>query len=159
MRRETGSGAGGGAEGSEPAGNAGKVLTALRDLGRPASAYDLLDRLRPQGVSAPTTVYRALKALMEMRLVHRLEALNAFVVCPHPRHADDVCLAVCEACGRVDEIDDPLLRQFVDGWCTAESFRLRRAAVELIGTCARCRQEAGASPGPADPDRRAEQDR
>jgi Fur family zinc uptake transcriptional regulator len=131
----------------EPVGNAGRVLAVLRELGRPISAYDLLDRLRPDGVSAPTTVYRALKALIDMRLVHRLEALNAYVVCAQPRHTADVCFAICEACGRVDEVDDQRLRQFVDDWCEAEGFLLSRSAVELIGTCAPCRRaDQGSSP-------------
>ena len=130
------------AYGKEPTGNAGRVLAVLRERGRPTSAYDVLDRLRPDGVSAPTTVYRALKALIEMRLVHRLEALNAYVVCPGPCHGDDVCFAICQECGRVDELHDPRLRQFVDGWCLAEGFRLSRTLVELIGTCAGCRGSA-----------------
>jgi len=125
---------------NEPAGNAGRVLAVLREFGRPISAYELLDRLRPDGVSAPTTVYRALKALIDMRLVHRLEALNAYVVCAHPRHVEDVCFAICEACGRVDEVDDQRLRRFVGDWCEAEGFLLSRSAVELIGTCAPCRR-------------------
>jgi Fur family zinc uptake transcriptional regulator len=124
---------------SEPVGNAGRVLAVLRELRRPTSAYDVLDRLRPNGVRTPTTVYRALKALIEMRLVHRLEALNAYVACAHPRHSDDVCFAICEACGRVDEIHDQRLRQFVDDWCESEGFLLSRTAVELIGTCILCR--------------------
>ena len=131
----------------EPVGNAGRVLAVLREFGRPISAYDVLDRLRPDGVSAPTTVYRALKTLIDMRLVHRLEALNAYVACPHPRHSEDVCFAICEACGRVDEVDDRRLRQFVDDWCEAEGFLLARTAVELIGTCAPCRRAVARDQG------------
>ena len=127
------------AAGREPTGNAGRVLAVLRERGRPTSAYDVLDRLRPDGVSAPTTVYRALKALIEMRLVHRLEALNAYIVCPGPCHHDDVCFAICQACGRVDELHDPRLSEVVDGWCRAEGFGLSRTLVELMGTCAGCR--------------------
>jgi Fur family transcriptional regulator, zinc uptake regulator len=123
----------------EPVGNACRVLAVLREFGRPISAYNLLDRLRPDGVGAPTTVYRALKALIDMRLVHRLEALNAYVICAQPRHTADVCFAICEACGRVDEVDDQRLQQFVDDWCEAADFLLSRSAVELIGTCAPCR--------------------
>lgn len=124
----------------EPVGNAGSVLRVLREFGRPISAYDVLDRLRPEGVSAPATIYRALKALIHMRLVHRLEALNAYVVCAHPRHTGEVCFAICEACGRVDEVYDRRLCRFVDDWCEAEGFLLSRTAVEFIGTCAPCRR-------------------
>ena len=59
------------------------VLAALRRCGKPASAYDLIDDLKPDGVKAPPTVYRALGRLIEAGLVHRLELLNAFVACTH----------------------------------------------------------------------------
>jgi hypothetical protein len=55
-----------------------------------------------------------------------------------PNPPADVCFAICEACGWVDEVDDRRLRQFVDDWCEAEGFLLSRTAVELIGTCAPC---------------------
>lgn len=136
----------------EPRGNAGRVLAVLRENGRPTSAYDVLDRLRPAGVSAPTTVYRALKSLIDQRLVHRLEALNAYVACAHPCHSDGVCFAICEMCGRVDEIHDERLRLFVDDWSARERFHLSRTAVELIGTCAPC-QSGGAHASGCEPGR------
>ena len=40
--------------------NAALVLDFLLACGRPASAYRILDALRPQGIAAPPTVYRAL---------------------------------------------------------------------------------------------------
>ena len=58
--------------------HAANIMDALLASQRPLSAYDLLDRLRPTGVAAPLTVYRALDKLMRAGKVHRIESLNAF---------------------------------------------------------------------------------
>lgn len=66
--------------------NQGLVLSVLESSGQPLSAYTILDRLRGQGLKAPLQVYRALDKLLEHGRVHRLESMNAFVVCCHSRH-------------------------------------------------------------------------
>ena len=63
-------------------------------------------RLRPMGISAPPTVYRALGQLTARGLVHRLESLNAFVACAHPRHGEGTAFAICGDCGVVEEFVD-----------------------------------------------------
>ena len=57
------------------------VLGALAHADAPLSAYDILDKLRGDGLRAPLQVYRALEKLTERGLAHRLESLNAFVCC------------------------------------------------------------------------------
>ena len=59
--------------------NQGLVLDTLTGSGAPLSAYDILDRLRQEGLRAPLQVYRALDKLVERGLAHRLESLNALV--------------------------------------------------------------------------------
>jgi len=66
------------------------VLGTLAHAHAPLSAYDILDRLRPDGLRAPLQVYRALEKLTERGLAHRLESLNAFVCC-----ADAECSSSC----------------------------------------------------------------
>ncbi len=58
-----------------------KVLSALGRSEKPLSAYDILDRARSDALKAPVQVYRALEKLESRGLVHRIEALNAFVAC------------------------------------------------------------------------------
>ena len=40
------------------------IVEALRGVGRPVSAYELIEQVRAKGVSAPPTVYRALQRLI-----------------------------------------------------------------------------------------------
>jgi hypothetical protein len=69
--------------------NEKKILSALGRSEKPLSAYDILDRARSDALKAPVQVYRALEKLSSRGLVHRIEALNAFVACSdckHPAH-------------------------------------------------------------------------
>jgi len=114
------------------------VLAALRRCRKPASAYDLIDALKPEGVKAPPTVYRALGRLMEAGLVHRLESLNAFVACTHKHGSAAVALAVCEDCGSVEEFESQELTGILEGWAARAQFKLRQTTLELRGSCSAC---------------------
>ena len=60
------------------------VLELIISDGGAIKAYDLLDRLSPDlGSPKPPTVYRALEFLSKHGLIHRVEALNAFIACEH----------------------------------------------------------------------------
>ena len=66
----------------------------------------ILDQLRSEGRSgAPPTVYRTLDFLLEQGLVHRLASLNAFVACCDPAERHGGQFLICEACGRVGELN------------------------------------------------------
>jgi Fur family zinc uptake transcriptional regulator len=84
--------------------NQNLVLSVLQSCDQPLTAYTILGRLRDDGIKAPLQVYRALEKLLEAGLIHRLESMNAFVVCCHSRHGQIhprmTTFAICEACGK-----------------------------------------------------------
>lgn len=116
------------------------VFQALQQAGAPLSAYALLERLQGKGIRAPLQVYRALDKLIDHGLVHRLERLNAFIVCDH--HGDHsqhpVAFAICEACGLVAEFVDPSVQKGLTRWTKGHAFRPKRVTVELRGLCENC---------------------
>lgn len=120
------------------------VLGALAHADGPLSAYDLLDRLRDDGLRAPLQVYRALDKLTERGLAHRIESLNAFVCCAdggcHRQAGGIAAFAICTSCGRVDEFTDAEVGERLAGWATAQGFGLERTTIELRGVCAGCRR-------------------
>ena len=120
--------------------NQGLVLETLHQAEAPLSAYDILDRLRDQGLRAPLQVYRALEKLIESGLAHRLESLNAFVCCAdaHAHRTGLTAFAICERCGRVDEFSDDLVRERLDLWAKGQDFSAKQTTIELRGTCAAC---------------------
>lgn len=122
----------------KPSTNHELVFAALRKTGKPLTAYEILNRLRPHGVSAPPTVYRALGRLIEDGRAHRLESLNAFVACAHPQHGGTAVFAICHACGTVEELSDARLNRRIADVARDAEFDLDRSVVELHGRCGDC---------------------
>ena len=116
------------------------VLGALAHSAAPLSAYDILDRLRGDGLRAPLQVYRALEKLTERGLAHRLESLNAFVCCAdaHCHGGGSIAFAICEGCGKVEEFAEPAVEAKLKGWSKASGFVPSRMTIELRGLCREC---------------------
>lgn len=122
------------------------VLAQLASAERPLTAYQLLDQLREEGLSAPPTVYRALDRLVAEGRVHRLESLHAFVACTHDDHCGFAAFAICRECGLATEFADAETADALARWADGQEFRVDRTTVEMIGVCAACRERAAADP-------------
>jgi Fur family transcriptional regulator, zinc uptake regulator len=119
-----------------------EVLRLLLKRGGSAKAYDLHDDMRGlHGRVAPMTVYRALDFLMQMRLVHKVDSLNSFVVCNEGEapgaHPHQTLMSVCTACNAVTElhlhdVTEPIVRHLQD------KLGFRTQAVEVKGLCKQC---------------------
>jgi len=103
-------------------------------------AYELLDELKEIDASAkPATIYRALDFLSKQGFVHKIESINAFIMCHHFGVCDHpVQLLICDNCGQVKEIQsnnfDLALRSMAD----ANGFSISHQIVEAHGTCRSC---------------------
>ncbi|TCW31534.1 transcriptional repressor [Gulbenkiania mobilis] len=125
----------------------GSKLTALRRqvlalvLSQPGvvKAYQVLaDLQRERGAAAPPTVYRALDFLVEQGLLHRVDALNGFIVCPHFECAHEGLILVCERCGLVEEADATNSLDMLHQAAAERGFAPRRQNLVLTGTCKEC---------------------
>ena len=76
--------------------HADRVLQYLQQQNRPVSAYDILEGLRSDGVTASTTVYRALEKLMNAGRIHRIESLNSWTVCCGEHDQKIPVFAICD---------------------------------------------------------------
>ena len=118
-----------------------RVLEEIAASHEALGAYEILARLSNKGPRlAPISVYRAIDALHEAGLVHRLESRNAFFAC-HATHAperDQVILS-CEKCGRVAEIGGEEVFAAMRALVENAHFEARRIVTEVSGTCASCR--------------------
>lgn len=100
----------------------------------PIKAYDLLGKLKPElGSPKPPTVYRALDFLAELGLVHRIEALNAYVACDHSSAGHVAEFFICEACKSLQERH---ANDHVE--CVPEGFSIHRSVIEHYGLCKNC---------------------
>jgi Fur family transcriptional regulator, zinc uptake regulator len=116
-----------------------RVLGLILEADGPLTAYQLLDRLKEIHKSAvPPTVYRALDFLMDRRLVHKVERLNAFVPCIESGHEHPAQFLICRQCGTVTEIEDEAAANALEHAAEREGFHARSTVVEIEGTCAAC---------------------
>jgi Fur family zinc uptake transcriptional regulator len=115
------------------------IVEALRDVGRPVSAYELIEELRSKASLAPQTVYRSLDRLIAEGQAHRLESLNAFVACSHTSHEGEAAVfAICNDCGTVSEFEEPAAVERLAVWARKAKFAVDRMTLELRGRCRDC---------------------
>ena len=100
---------------------------ALREAGRPVSAYELIDQLRGEVVLAPQTVYRSLGRLIAEGHAHRLEL-----------HIPLIMVLGHERCGAVNEFGCAEAVDALGTWAAKAAFKVDRMTLELRGTCAAC---------------------
>jgi Fur family zinc uptake transcriptional regulator len=116
------------------------VLDTLVMMGTPLGAYGLLERVAVHGIRAPLQVYRALDKLIEYGFVHRLESLNAFVVCSHrdAKHHQPAAFAICTKCGQVAEFLETSVGRGLERWSKGHAFKAECVTVEMRGLCGDC---------------------
>lgn len=126
--------------------NSQLVLDVLREAGEPMTAYAVIDALRPQGITAPPTVYRALAQLVRTGQVHRIESISSFIACDHPTHTEDFAFTICDDCGNVSELTHKKLSSAMRALAEMSPLKtMRRATVEIHGVCAECAEKGGGS--------------
>jgi Fur family zinc uptake transcriptional regulator len=129
-----------------------KVLELLLRHGRSVKAYELLDAMRAvHPGAAPPTVYRALDFLMEEGLIHRLDALNAWIACHDAGGVPHDLLVVCIECGAVAEVSDPAMSRQVAERTAQTGFALTTHNIEIRALCPQCQQQAAAGYAHAHP--------
>lgn len=118
--------------------HADRVLKYLSTQSRPVSAYDILEGLRDDGVTASTTVYRALEKLLISGKVHRIESLNAWTVCCGGHDGKIPVFAICDNCGTVTEHIDDDFSDSIASLSKRIGFAPNHSVLELHGRCSNC---------------------
>ena len=118
--------------------NQSLVLEALRKAKHPVGAYELLDQVREHGLRAPLQIYRTLDQLIELKIVHRLESLNAWTLCCDAEHDSTPVFAICNDCGIVKEYFDETLSSNIANISKQSGFVADRSIIEIHGRCDQC---------------------
>lgn len=122
--------------------HAERVFEHLHHQSKPLSAYQILENLRSEGVTAATTVYRALDQLVASGRVHKIQSLNAFTVCCDPSHDAAPVFEICEDCGTVTEHVDTGLTKNIAALSNQSGFKPEHSVIEIRGRCGTCRADA-----------------
>jgi Fur family zinc uptake transcriptional regulator len=120
------------------------ILEILVDKGAPVKAYDLLEEARLLGRRlTPTSVYRVLDYLLEKGLIHKVNALNAYVVCTHDSDSPSShqpLMLVCPDCQKTTEINDIDLLAPINKKLGDLGYRIG-GAIEVHGQCRGCAEK------------------
>ena len=104
-------------------------------------AYQILNDLQQtRGSAAPPTVYRALDFLVEQGILHRVDALNGYVVCRHLDCAHPSVIVTCRECGKVDEMPAEDGFAALQQACRVHGFEMEQQQILLNGRCTQCVQ-------------------
>lgn len=115
-----------------------RVLRYLEREKHPLSAYQILDGLRGDGLSAANTVYRSLEHLQAAGRVHRIESLNAWTILQAPFHTTTPIFEICVDCSVVTEHSDPRLCGDIAELTERTGFAVERSVIEIHGRCGDC---------------------
>jgi len=120
-----------------------RVLELLWESHLPVSAYDMLDRLRAEGLgSQPPVIYRALDFLIEQGFAHKLPKLNAYVGCDRPGDDHALQFLICTSCDQVAELQEATLNRALRKVASNNQFILASAVLEIEGTCPSCQESS-----------------
>lgn len=116
------------------------VFACILHQDKPVTAYQLIDQIsKVQNKDIkPASVYRSLDALCELRLVVKIESLNAFMACAHPSHHHEHVFLVCRSCGSADELADHSISKRLNADASHQGFKIERQVLELQGACRTC---------------------
>jgi Fur family transcriptional regulator, zinc uptake regulator len=119
-----------------------EVFAILLAAHTPLKPYELLWRLQmARGKPAPpSTIYRALKALVGVGLAHRIDMIGAYVLCAEPSEPHAPAFLVCDQCGAAHEVQALRTRALLEQRIGASGFAVARMSFVLRGACAACRE-------------------
>lgn len=128
-----------------------QVLDIVLNMSGVIKAYQVLASMQQQSNStvAPPTAYRALDFWAEQGVLHKIPAVNGYILCRHVQHeCDSHCqdnivhhsdfVLVCNQCGAVDE------QSLSSEWAALRQraadngFMLNDEHIVLTGICTHC---------------------
>ncbi|MES1200237.1 MAG: transcriptional repressor [Pseudomonadota bacterium] len=117
-----------------------EVVGLLLAAETPLKPYDLLWRLQSvRGRPAPpSTIYRALKVLVDAGLVHRIGMVGAYALCAAPGERHQPAFLVCDHCAIVSEVDAVDAHRHIARRIKGRRFACDQVSIVLRGACARC---------------------
>lgn len=112
------------------------ILELLSNSSQALTAYGIQDLLKQAGKEYQViTIYRVLDLLCELKIIHKIYSINAYIKCSqgkeHDHHHHQ--FLVCEKCYQIKKIDNKIL-------CTRTNrgFIAKQDIHEILGLCNTC---------------------
>jgi len=118
--------------------NTDRILNLMKKKNKPLTAYEILDDLSSEGITAPTTIYRALNKLVSKGLIHKIESLNSWMICCGFHKNKIPIFEICKNCGDVKEHLDKKLTESIETLTNRTGFLPDNPIFEIHGQCEQC---------------------
>ena len=117
-----------------------QVFEIIIKNNKPIKAYQILDEIRniTNKPSHPPTVYRAIDFLIENGFVHKLNSINSFVGCFHPKTHEECYFLICKKCNLYQECCDDSLKDRISKTAVHNNFIISNTTLEIEGHCLDC---------------------
>ncbi len=119
-----------------------EVLKIIAGSSKPLGAYKILEKLGKVIQSPkPPTAYRAIEFWQKKGFIHRIESLNAYVVCQAGHRHNGGQFLICDDCGTVIEAHMSDLTETVKNSVANNTFTPSSWNFEIHGLCDQCQPE------------------
>ncbi len=113
------------------------ILQTILNETKHLTAYDILEILSKDKSVKPPTVYRAIDFWLKHDFIHRVESLNAYIICKEHHNHKGFEVFVCEKCNYVDEshfCNSQILKELQQ----LTQYKVQSWNIELKGICQKC---------------------
>lgn len=118
-----------------------KILDIILGCEKPVTAYEILEILQKDKPKAQVmSVYRIINFLLSQGLIHRIESLNAVMVCNHLETQHISQWLICSQCETTKEYAAPAVDEVIKSIESETGFYVTSPTVELLGLCADCKE-------------------
>ena len=116
-----------------------RTLNILKKNNKGLTAYGVLSELQKHKNIKPMTVYRSLKNLQEIGVVHKSNHSKTFFVCKSDKKDKHIpTMAICKKCNKTEEIDPNSFIKILQNLKTKEKYDFSKFEVEISTLCSRC---------------------
>ena len=116
-----------------------QVLGVLRKNNNGLSAYGVLRELQKYKNIKPMTIYRALKNLQKMGVVHKSNQSKTFFICNSSiKNKHNPILTICKKCKKTEEINPNVFSKIFQNLKTKEKYDFSNFEVEISTLCSKC---------------------
>lgn len=116
-----------------------EVLKIIASSSKPLGAYKTLEKLGEVVQSPkPPTAYRAIEFWQRKGFIHRIESLNAYVICRVGHRHKGGLFMICDDCGAVIETHIRDMPEPLKDSATKNTFTPSNWSIEIHGLCSWC---------------------
>ena len=116
-----------------------QVLGVLKKNSKGMSAYDVLKELQKYRNIKPMTIYRSLKNLQKIGVVHKSnQSKNYFLCHSDVKERHNPALAICKKCEKTEEINPNIFSKIFSNLKTKEKYDFSNFELEISTLCRRC---------------------